>query len=104
MREIYMEIKRDKYLQQLIDYMWDGQIKVITGIRRCGKSFLLNTLFRKYLLEQGVSQDNILSVELDLTKDIKYRNPLVLAEYVRTEPLPPKGGRFNQRLKPPKVG
>ena len=49
-----MEIKRDKYLQQLIDYMWDGQIKVITGIRRCGKSFLLNTLFRKYLLEQGV--------------------------------------------------
>ena len=66
-----MEIKRDKYLQQLIDYMWDGQIKVITGIRRCGKSFLLNTLFRKYLLEQGVQQDNILSVELDLTKDIK---------------------------------
>ena len=85
MREIYMEIKRDKYLQQLIDYMWDGQIKVITGIRRCGKSFLLNTLFRKYLLEQGVSQDNILSVELDLTKDIKYRNPLVLAEYVRNK-------------------
>ena len=80
-----MEIKRDKYLQQLIDYMWDGQIKVITGIRRCGKSFLLNTLFRKYLLEQGVLQDNILSVELDLTKDIKYRNPLVLAEYVRNK-------------------
>ena len=79
-----MEIKRDKYLQQLIDYMWDGQIKVITGIRRCGKSFLLNTLFRKYLLEQGVPQDNILSIALDLTKDIKYRNPLVLAEYVRT--------------------
>ena len=78
-----MEIKRDKYLQQLIDYMWDGQIKVITGIRRCGKSFLLNTLFRKYLLTQGVAQDNIISVELDLTKDIKYRNPLVLAEYVR---------------------
>ena len=80
-----MEIKRDEYLQQLIDYMWDGQIKVITGIRRCGKSFLLNTLFRKYLLEQGVLQDNILSVELDLTKDIKYRNPLVLAEYVRNK-------------------
>ena len=83
MRVIFMEIKRDKYLQQLIDYMWDGQIKVITGIRRCGKSFLLNTLFRKYLLTQGVAQDNIISVELDLTKDIKYRNPLVLAEYVR---------------------
>ena len=80
-----MEIKRDKYLQQLIDYMWDGQIKVITGIRRCGKSFLLNTLFRKYLIGQGVPQDNILSIELDLTKDIKYRNPLVLAEYVRNK-------------------
>lgn len=78
-----MEIKRDRYLQQLIDYMWDGQIKVITGIRRCGKSFLLNTLFRKYLLEQGITSEHILSVELDLTKDIKYRNPLVLAEYVR---------------------
>lgn len=79
-----MEIKRDRYLQQVIDYMWDGQVKVITGIRRCGKSFLLNVLFRKYLLEHGVSQDKIISVELDLTKDIKYRDPLVLAEYVRS--------------------
>ena len=80
----FMEIRRDRYLQQLIDYMWDGQIKVITGIRRCGKSFLLNTLFRKYLIGQGISQENIISVELDLTKDIKYRDPLVLAEYVRS--------------------
>ena len=79
-----MEIKRDRYLQQVIDYMWDGQVKVITGIRRCGKSFLLNTLFKKYLLEQGVPADNIISIELDLTKDIKYRDPLVLAEYVRS--------------------
>ena len=80
-----MEIKRDRYLQQVIDYMWDGQVKVITGIRRCGKSFLLNTLFKKYLLEQGVPADNIISIELDLTKDIKYRDPLVLAEYVRSK-------------------
>ena len=79
-----MEIKRDRYLQQLIDYMWDGQIKVITGIRRCGKSFLMNTLFRKYLMEQGIEQDHIISVELDLTRDIKYRDPLALAEYVRS--------------------
>ena len=79
-----MEIKRDRYLQHVIDYMWDGQVKVITGIRRCGKSFLLNTLFKKYLLEQGVPADNIISIELDLTKDIKYRDPLVLAEYVRS--------------------
>lgn len=80
-----MEIKRDRYLQQVIDYMWDGQVKVITGIRRCGKSFLLNVLFKNYLLGQNVSPDNIISIELDLTKDIKYRDPLALAEYVRTK-------------------
>ena len=79
-----MEIKRDRYLNQLISYMWDGQVKVITGIRRCGKSYLLRTLFRSHLLAQGVSADHILSFELDLAKDIKYRNPLVLAEYVRS--------------------
>ena len=79
-----MEIKRDAYLQQLIDFMWDGQVKVVTGIRRCGKSYLLRTLFRNYLLESGVSADNIITIELDLTRDIKYRNPLILAEYVRT--------------------
>ncbi|MBR6599342.1 MAG: AAA family ATPase, partial [Oscillospiraceae bacterium] len=78
-----MEIKREKYLKQLISLMWDGQVKIITGIRRCGKSYLLGTLFRNYLLEQGVDNKNILSFELDLTKDIKYRNPLVLSEYVR---------------------
>ena len=80
-----MEIKRDRYLRQVIGFMWDGQVKVITGIRRCGKSYLMNVLFRKYLLEQGVPTDNIISVELDLTKDIKYRDPLVLAEYVRSK-------------------
>ena len=78
-----MEIKRDRYLQQLIDYMWDGQVKVITGICRCGKSYLLGTLFRNYLLGQGVLTENIISVELDLTRNIKYCDPLVLAEYVR---------------------
>lgn len=80
-----MEIKRDRYLQQVIDYMWDGQVKVITGIRRCGKSFLLNVLFKNYLLGQNISPDSIISIELDLTKDIKYRDPLALAEYVRSK-------------------
>lgn len=88
-----MEIKRDRYLQQIIDYMWDGQVKVITGIRRCGKSYLMNVLFRNYLLEQGVTADNIISIELDLTKDIKYRNPLALAEFVRSK-VEGKGGQF----------
>ncbi len=78
-----MEIKRDRYLQQVIGYMWDGQVKVITGIRRCGKSYLLNVLFKNYLIEQNIPPDNIISIELDLTKDIKYRDPLALSEYVR---------------------
>lgn len=79
-----MEIKRNRYLNELISYMWDGQVKVITGIRRCGKSYLLHILFKEYLLTQKVKEENILSFELDLTKDIRYRNPLELAAYVRS--------------------
>ena len=78
-----MEIKRDQYLQQLIHYAWDGQVKVITGIRRCGKSYLLRTLYKKHLLANGVSEDHIISIELDLARDIRYRNPLELSSYVR---------------------
>lgn len=78
-----MEIKRERYLNQIISYMWDGQIKVITGIRRCGKSYLLRTIFRNYLLEEGVRQEQILSFELDLARDIQYRDPLALAKHVR---------------------
>ena len=80
-----MEIKRDRYLKKIISYMWDGQVKVITGIRRCGKSYLLRTLFYNYLLSQNVKKNHILSFELDITKDIKYRNPLELAKYVREQ-------------------
>ncbi len=78
-----MQIPRNKYLKQLIDYQWDGQVKVITGIRRCGKSYLLRTLFQSYLLEQGVKEDHIISIELDLARDIRYRDPLEMASYVR---------------------
>ena len=80
-----MVIKREHYIEVLLNKRWNGKVKIITGIRRCGKSFLLNTLFRKYLLEQGISPENIISVELDLTKDIKYRDPLALSEYVRSK-------------------
>lgn len=78
-----MEIKRDRYLNQLIQYQWDGQVKVITGIRRCGKSYLLRTLFNHYLLEHGVNKEQMISIELDLTRDIRFRNPLALSAYVR---------------------
>ena len=85
-----MEIKRNLYLKRLISFMWDGQVKVITGIRRCGKSYLLRKIFKNYLLEQGVPEDHILTYELDLAKDIRYRNPLELARTVReqVEPAP----------------
>ncbi len=78
-----MEIKRNLYLNQLISFMWDGQVKVITGIRRCGKSYLLRTLFKNYLLENKTDSEHILVFELDLAKDIRYRNPLELAKAVR---------------------
>ena len=79
-----MEIKRDSYLSQLKSFAWDGQVKVITGIRRCGKSYLLRTIYRNYLYEQGVKPKQIITVELDLARDIRYRNPLELASYVRS--------------------
>ena len=80
-----MEIKRDRYLNKLISFMWDGQVKVITGIRRCGKSYLLKKLFRDYLISTGVTYDCIIDLALDLTTDIRYRNPLELAEFVRSK-------------------
>ncbi len=78
-----MEIKRDSYLQQLISYRFDGLVKVITGIRRCGKSYLLKKIYRDYLTQNGVKNEQIITIELDLAKDIKFRNPLILSSYVR---------------------
>ena len=75
-------IARKQYLEQLIDFMWDGQVKVITGIRRCGKSVLLFDLFYHYLIETGVPDDHIVRFELDKRSQAKYRNPIVLAEEV----------------------
>jgi predicted AAA+ superfamily ATPase len=82
---IKMIIKRDKYLRKLVELQWDGQVKVITGIRRCGKSFLLRTLFKNYLLENSVKNEQIISIELDLAKDIRFRNPLELSSFIRAK-------------------
>ena len=77
-------IKRDRYLNRLIHNMWNGEIKVITGIRRCGKSVLLFDLFYEYLLSQGISDDHIIRLELDQRRYYKFRNPIVLCEYVES--------------------
>ncbi len=76
-------IKRDKYLNQLIKAKNNGFPKVITGIRRCGKSYLLEEIFRSYLLSVGVSSDDIIILELDADKNSEYRDPLELGMHVR---------------------
>ena len=75
-------IKRDSYLNRMIHHMWNGEVKVITGIRRCGKSVLLFDLFHEYLLSLEVPEDHIIKVELDQRRYYKFRNPITLCEYV----------------------
>lgn len=77
-----MQIKRDIYLQKLIDRMGSRLIKVITGVRRCGKSYLLFELFRSYLLGHGVPADHIVSMAFDSIRNREYRDPLRLMEYL----------------------
>ena len=77
-----MEIKRDRYLQQLIESRQNGFIKIITGIRRCGKSYLLNVLFYHYLLENGVADDHIIRVDLEDRMNQDLRNPDAMLHYV----------------------
>ena len=77
-------INRDTYMERLIHSMWNGEIKVITGIRRCGKSVLLFDLFFEYLLSQNVPEDHILKIELDQRRYYKFRNPITLCEYVES--------------------
>ena len=79
-----MEIKRDYYLKELIDRMDNKLIKIITGIRRCGKSYLLNIIFKNYLLENGTDEDHIIQLSLDENKNKKYLNPDILDEYIRS--------------------
>lgn len=80
-----MEIRRDIYLKKLINRMHNGMIKVVTGIRRSGKSYLLFTIFKDYLLSEGVDEDHIISIELDRLENKKYRNPYVILEKIRSQ-------------------
>ena len=79
-----MEIKRDYYLKELIDRIDNQLIKIITGIRRCGKSYLLNIIFKNYLIEQGINIDHIIQLSLDENKNKKYLDPDILDEYIRS--------------------
>ena len=79
-----MEIKRDKYLKRLISKRNNGLIKVITGIRRCGKSYLLFNLYYDYLMQEGVPEDCIISVPLDDDDYIEYCDPQKLSEYIKS--------------------
>ena len=75
-------IKRDLYLNKLIAKKDNGMIKIITGIRRCGKSYLLFNLYYDYLLSIGIKDEQIIKIQLDDVKQLKYRNPFTLCDYV----------------------
>ncbi len=78
-----MEIRRDSYLEQLKQRKNNGMIKIITGIRRCGKSFLLFVLYKKYLLESGVDQDHIIEIALDGIENEELRDPKKCYRYIK---------------------
>ena len=79
-----MVIQRDRYLQKLIHRRENGLVKVITGIRRCGKSYLLFELYHQYLNADGVTDDHIIELALDEDENARYRNPLELGQYIRS--------------------
>ena len=78
-----MEINRDAYLLQLIERKDNGMIKVITGIRRCGKSFLLFSIYKRYLLESGVDSEHIIEIALDGIENEELRDPKVCFKYIK---------------------
>ena len=80
-----IEIKRQTYLSEIIKRKQNGLVKVITGIRRCGKSYLLNTLFKNYLLESGVEKDHISEMAFDLYDNIEYRDPKVFYPWMKEQ-------------------
>lgn len=87
-------VVRDGYLEKLKSVMWDGNIKVITGLRRSGKSTLLFELFDEYLTSNDEKSENILKIELDKKKDFAYRNPIALCDYVEKIVTAKKDERF----------
>jgi hypothetical protein len=81
---------REQYLKELISKKENGRIKIITGLRRSGKSVLLFQLYREWLLEEGVKEDQIIALALDIVENAKYRNPFELDKYIRGHMIDPK--------------
>ena len=77
------EIKRDLYLNKLINRRENGMIKIITGIRRCGKSYLLDPIYKDYLLSTGVKEDHIIKLALDREENRKYHDASELNKYIK---------------------
>lgn len=77
-----MIIEREQYVNELLSKRWNGKVKIITGIRRCGKSFLLSTLYKDYLKAEGVPEDCFVEIALDKKAHVKYRNPNELYDYI----------------------
>ena len=78
-----MEVERPRYLNQLINKKDNGRVKIITGVRRCGKSYLLFELYRKYLPSIGINENQIIMIALDSLKNVQYRNPIELDDFLR---------------------
>ncbi len=81
---------REQYLKEIISKKDNGRVKIITGLRRSGKSVLLFQLYREWLLSEGVMEDQIIALALDILENAKYRNPLELDKYVRDHMVNPK--------------
>ena len=78
-----MEIKRDVYLDKLIRKKKNGLIKVVTGVRRCGKSYLLFHLFHDHLLDSGVTENHIIEIALDDRSNKELRDPDVILKFIK---------------------
>ena len=78
-----MEIRRDRYLERLIAHKGNGLVKIVTGIRRCGKSFLLFQLFKRHLIETGVKPTHIIEIQLEDRSNKELRNPDTCLSFIK---------------------
>lgn len=80
-----MEIRRDRYLERLIAHKGNGRVKIVTGIRRCGKSYLLFQLFKRHLIETGVKPNHIIEIQLEDRSNKELRNPDACLAFIKKQ-------------------